>query len=259
MDNNKYFKLAFKILDDYYKKVRNRYVYHEIIASTTFHSFDIANALYSISDESYKYVIDNIKLSNYHTLINIFSGSGRLIRDLDDLHLVDSFNAIYNVDSSIEMINFEKTKLGDIDKIRYICTDFLNMDICPSDKNLIICHCGIRYLEKKQLYLFIQRIKRLLSGDSVCYITETTKSIIDLLINGIIKLNLVYELQEENIIMHRNTKMYVAFWLYNSNEYFQSIINEISYRYNKIYYEILKEVAGYKTAKLFILKVSQKS
>lgn len=257
MVNDINFKIAFEMLDDYYEKTKNSIIYYDIPASLTFSNIDISQALYSISDESYRYVLDNVKSTEYSTLFNIFSGSGRFIKELDKLNLLDNFSAIYNIDSSIEMISFEKSKFHNFDTIRFICEDFLNLNVYPSNKNLIVCHCGIRYLKEEQLYSFVQKIKQLLTGNSVCFISETKKSIIDLLIDEINKSRLEYEFQEEDIIMHRNTKMYVAFWLYYNNKTFQLIINKISCQFNKLYYETLKEVSGYKKDKLFILKLSQ--
>ena len=58
--------------------------------------------------------------------------------------------------------------------------------------------------------------------------------------------------------MHRNTRLYTSFWLYNNNDNFNKIIDKISICNSMDYKKVLTEISGYKKDKLFVLKVSNK-
>lgn len=255
MVNNSNFKMAVKLLDNYYNLIKNNDIYSNILASGIFNDEDVSQALYSVNDESYKYIVKEMSSMEGFTLINLFSGSGRFIKELSNLHLAEIFDSIYNIDSSIYMINFEKKQFQGNNSIKYICEDVLNVHFWDYKKKCIVCHCGVRYLKKQQLSAFVNKIKELLIKNSICYISETKLNLIDELINELGKYNLHCELEEKNIIVHRNTKLYVCFWLYRGDLVFKKHIDQIATQYREPYFKILTEVSGYKKCKLFVLKV----
>ena len=129
------------------EKKENLYMsYRPISASNIFESKETSEILFSIQDEAYSYLRKVISTHNtQNTLLNIFSGSGRLIQELKQQKFLSYFREIYNLDKSKAMIAFEKTKFCG-EQFHFLCEDILNLTQSDIRYDIAVCNCGIRYI-----------------------------------------------------------------------------------------------------------------
>lgn len=257
---DKKYRLALDILEKFCKKHRTEKnnnifsAYTSICNSGIFNNRTTAEILLSIHDETYDYAINEIKkYPKQGVLLNIFSGSGRLIYELKRNNLLENIDTIYNIDNSIEMIEFEKHIFND-HHIKYICKDILSMKGSKIKYNLAICHCGIRYIKHEDYANFINILLELKENNkSKCIISEVDYRFIEEIEEILYKKDIAFKNNKKTIRMHRNTTFYLSMLCYNINNDFKNTIDELSYSLNIKQYEILKEISGYKSAEINIL------
>jgi len=236
-------------------KKKNIYtVYTSLCHAGIFDNYTIAELLLSIDDESYSYVFDEVNaLPSQGVLLNIFSGSGRLIKEIANQGMLNYFSCVYNVDSSQQMIKFEKEHFK-IDGMQFLCEDILNISPRTIAYNLAVCHCGIRYVEP---FYYSKLVDILLESkkdrSSRCILTEIDEKFVELFMDALRRKCVKFQSKKTFVRVQRNTTLYLAYIYYKTDFYFQDIINNISFMYNKDVKAILQEIAGYKSINMSII------
>lgn len=220
-----------------------------------FAEITLAEILSEIKDESYDYVIEYIlTCEDGLELLNVFSGSGRLLQELKARKILGRFSKIHCVDSSPAMIDFEKSRYKK-DNIFFYCRDVLKWhdDI---QYDVAICHCGLRYIPLEDYDCFVETMQKLKRNNrSRCLLSETKYSIIEKMIDVLNKKNIPFSLRNKSIYVQRNSVLYDLFSLYKDNVNFKSVINTLMVNQQKRCSTILIELAGYKKTDMFILTV----
>lgn len=252
--------LATSLLDNFCKthrsnKEKNIYTaYTSFCHAGIFDNYAIAELLLSIDDESYTYIFDEFnELPSQGVLLNLFSGSGRLIKEIANQGILNCFSCVYNVDSSQQMIEFEKEHFK-IDGMQFLCEDILNISPRTIAYNLAVCHCGIRYVEPiyySKLADILLKSKK--DRTSRCILTEIDEKFVKLFMDVLIQKCIKFQSKKTFVRVQRNTTLYLAYIYYKTNLYFQDIVNNISFIHNKDVKAILQEISGYKMVNMNII------
>lgn len=238
-----------------YQNFRADHNYSFFEQTSTFSNESVAKTLLSIKDQSYDYVFEYLKNHKYSNLYNAFSGSGRLIRELNSNGMIECFQNIYNIDNSINMINFEKKIFSNYHNVNCICENFLSQKAFIDYNSLLICHSGLRYVENN----FVELVNKLLTFSSYnndCIISETSISIINLFITELGRQKAHYSCYEKEVTVHRNTRLYYAFLLFNDDFHFKKDILYLSKTYNIGIPDIMIDISGFKKVKQFLIHIS---
>ena len=232
--------------------------YTKLFKSGTFNSTKIAELLFTIEDDTYSYLVDrdiNIfyENMNYDTLLNIFSGSGRLVKQLAFYGISRKFKMICNIDSSREMIAFEKKILHE-DNIKFICRNFWDIEPRIYKYSIAICHCGIRYIDVCKYNEFLKKLLIMKENDfSKCIVTEVSMEIIGELIRILELAKIEFTHIQKTYNMQRNTTLYLSLKYYDNNNTFRELINDISIKSKKNTGDVLKEISGFKISDMHII------
>lgn len=240
-------------LENYYFEFKKNYNYSFFMNEKTFKDRSVAKALLSIEDQSYDYLFDFLNKEKYRYLYNTFSGSGRLINELVKKKTIDEFECIYNIDCSIEMINFERSFFSKYVNVDYICEDFVKGNIAFEENSIVICHCGLRYAIYR-LQSLVNSIEKIVSKNVKCLVSETNKQVIEEFISEINVKQIPYNFIEKIVKVQRNTKLYVAYILYDHDIQFRNDILKLSELLNLDISAIMIDVAGYKETKQYIIE-----
>ena len=244
-----------KYFDIKYQNFRVDHNYSYFEHTSTFSNETVAQTLLSIKDQSYDYVFEYLKNHKYSNLYNAFSGSGRLITELNSNGMIDCFQNIYNIDSSVNMINFEKKIFSNYHNVNCICENFLSQKIFIDYNSLLICHSGLRYVENN----LIELISKLLSFSSYnndCIISETSTSIINSFITELKRQNVQYSCYEKEVTVHRNTRIYYAYLLLNSDLSFKKNVLDLSKSFDIDISKIIIDISGFKSVKQFLIHIN---
>lgn len=234
-------------------RLEHNYSYFE--KTSTFSDEFVAQSLLSIEDQSYDYIFEYLNNRDYLNLYNTFSGSGRLIKEIEKKSMIEHFNKIYNIDNSMNMINFEKKFFSKYKNINYICEDFIKQKPFVDYNSLMVCHSGLRYVED-QFAKLINKLSVFCSYNNDCIISETSKRIIDLFTNELDDKDIKYSYIEKNVIVHRNTKLYFAYLLLSSDLYFKRNIFDLSKSFGIDISDMIIAVSGYKKIKQYLIFIS---
>jgi len=245
-------KRSKQLLDDYYKEIHNSNIHSYLMSNGIFENDFLPKALLNISDESYRYYIDYIITHNtIGVLLNVFSGSGRLIKELKAFDLLSSFSIINNIDISKNMISFEKKSFCD-KNLNFYCNDILNFENNTITFDIAICHCGIRYITKEKLSKLIHvLLSQKRSNSSRCLVTESNLTAVKLFYKDLNSITSSYTIEKHIAPVHRNTRLYASIMLYKNSEEFKSIIDSLSSLYFSNSYSVLADISGYKTVEFF--------
>ncbi|MBQ7594463.1 MAG: class I SAM-dependent methyltransferase [Synergistaceae bacterium] len=214
--------------------------------------------LFTIEDDTYNYLFDrdiNIFCEDmkYDTLLNIFSGSGRLVKQLAHLGISRKFKTIYNIDSSREMIEFEKKFLHE-DNTKFVCQNFFDIETSVYQYNAAVCHCGLRYVDK---YEYDKFLKKLLVMKRDNFAKSIITEINDEIIGEIIRILDIEKIKFTHIRrlyhMQRNTTLYLSLKYYEDDKTFRELVSNISTQSKKHTGDILKEISGFKTSDMHII------
>lgn len=218
-----------------------------------FDDFVIAEILHSIKDESYVYLDKFDNIPEQSVLLNLFSGSGRLITEFIQRGILERFSIIYNLDRSSKMIEFAKKRF-EIANMKFICKDIFAIGTTDITYDLAICHCGLRYLDTKcylKLIDILLELRR--SCNSYCVFSEVNESFIIEFSNALKQKNIKFQWEKEKVKIQRNTTLYLSYIYYRTDSRFREVINEISLQKSKSKQDVLKEIAGYKITEMNIL------
>lgn len=250
---------AITLLDEFCSAHRNAKIadictaYLPICHAGVFDNSAVAELLLSVQDESYAYIDELDNIAEGSVLLNLFSGSGRLIRELLDRGLLRHFDAVYNVDRSLSMIEFSK-KNFQVECLKFICGDILTVEMGNAAYDLAVCHCGLRYV-KPDCYLELATILRNLkrSCSSCCIVTEIDESFISSFAHVLKQSGTVFQWKKRRVEVQRNTTLYLSHMYYETDLQFKTIINELSLMQEVSVQDILRDTAGYKIADMNML------
>lgn len=250
---------AITLLEEFCSVHRNakiddiRTAYLPICHAGVFDNSAVAELLLSIQDESYVYIDELDNIAEQSVLLNLFSGSGRLIRELLDRDLLRYFDTVYNVDRSLPMIEFSKMNFQ-IECLKFICGDILTVEMGNAAYDLAICHCGLRYVESDyylELATILRNLKR--SCSSCCIVTEIDESFISLFAHALKQSGTVFQWRKRRVKVQRNTTLYLSHIYYETDLQFKTIINELSLMQEASVQDILRDTAGYKIVDMNML------
>ena len=218
-----------------------------------FHDTAISKLLLSIKDESYSYLDTLDDIPEQSVLLNLFSGSGRLMRELIEKNILRKFRIVYNLDSSAQMLEFEKRHF-DMENMKFICTDILHVKPNDFSYDIAIFHCGLRYINTNsytKLVDVLLKLKR--SNKSRCIVTEIDERFIEELSTVLQQVGIKFKWERRKVTVQRNTALYLSHIYYETNQKFQTTIDEIARKEKKLVQDILKETSGYKNTNMNIL------
>lgn len=169
--------------------------------------------------------------------------------------MIDCFQNIYNIDNSINMINFEKRIFSKYHNVNYICEDFLVQKALIDYNSLLICHSGLRYVENNLVKL-ISKLLAFCSYNNDCIISETSVNLIDLFITELNRQKIHYSCYEKDVTVHRNTRLYYAYLLLNSDLRFKNDILDLSKSFGIDISDIIIDISGFKSVKQFLIHIN---
>ena len=231
--------------------------YTDVLELNIFQCEAVAAMLYSISDESYSYFTNGLfSIPDHCRLLNLFSGSGRLIKEIYNHGLSQKFISIQSVDKSKIMINFQKRNF---DGLLYAPVSFITSDVfdlSPDDvkNNIAVCHCGLRYINpRKYSKLLDIMLSSKINSESLSIISEFSNDFINLFRESLIKKAVSHKVDELLVTVQKNTTLYYAYIYYCSEKTFRLLVRDLALMEGLSEYEILKELAGYKKVKITTL------
>lgn len=228
--------------------------YNTLCRQGVFDNQHIAEVLFSIQDDSYAYIEEFIQGNcDNKVLLNVFSGSGRLFRILNEQSKLDEFESVYSVDSSPSMIEFQKT-ISDFKRVSYVCQDVLHVGNGMLLYDIAICHCGVRYLDPADYASFLTIMESCKRGrESICVLTEVDERIVFRIVSILNQMGLAHKHKAMNMRLQRNTSLYMAINMYRVDKGFHELINEIAAYQNLNLEQVLIHVSGYKEVAMHIL------
>lgn len=218
-----------------------------------FDNATVSELLLSIRDESYAYLDTLDDIPEQSVLLNLFSGSGRLMRELIEKNMLKKFRIVYNLDSSSQMLEFEKRHFN-MDNIEFICTDILCVESSNFNYDIAVFHCGLRYINIKNYTKLVDILLKLRSSNnSRCIVTEIDERFIKEITAVLQQVGIAFKWERRKVTVQRNTALYLSYIYYEMNQKYRTIIDEIVWREKKSVHDILKEISGYKNVNMNIL------
>lgn len=218
-----------------------------------FNDTAISELLLSINDESYAYLNNLNDIPEQSVLLNLFSGSGRLIRELNEKNMLRKFRIVYNLDCSAQMLEFEKRHF-DMGTMKFICKDILHVKPSDFTYDIAVFHCGLRYINTSRYTKLVDILLNLKRSDkSSCIVTEIDERFIEELSTVLQQVGITFKWEKQKVTVQRNTALYLSYIYYETNQKFQTTIDEIVWREKRSVQDILKEISGYKNTNMNIL------